>query len=303
MRNGARGITFDIGKAFSDMRLTLPCGRCIGCRLERSRQWAMRCVHESELYDKNCFITLTYNPDNLPVDGSLDVSMFQKFMKRLRKRYEVLDDDGKLVPGTGIRFFHCGEYGAELSRSHYHAILFNHDFEDKKYMSTKNGNRLYRSAILEELWPYGFCTVGDVTFESAAYVARYICKKINGPKAESHYGSKAPEYATMSRRPGIGMRWIENFGREVYRDDFVVFRGQKMKPPKAYDKAFGHEGFIGPLTREAYMRRCILRYAKFRREEAAEADEFDATPKRLMVREAVKLSRITNLSREFEREA
>jgi len=65
--------------------LELPCGQCIGCRLERSRQWAIRCVHEASMHENNCFITLTYAPEYLPPDGGLIKSDFQKFIKRLRK--------------------------------------------------------------------------------------------------------------------------------------------------------------------------------------------------------------------------
>ena len=157
--------------------LQVPCGRCVGCRLERSRQWAIRCVHEASLHKRNCFVTLTYNDVNLPEDRGLHYKHFQDFMKRLRKKY-----------GEGIRFYMCGEYGEQLGRPHFHACLFNHDFDDKKLWKTTDSNsKLYRSKELEELWPFGYSSVGDVNFESAAYVARYIMKKVNGEAAELHY--------------------------------------------------------------------------------------------------------------------
>ena len=159
----------------------------------------MRCHHEASLYQDNCFITLTYSDEHLPSDKSLHVDHFQKFMKRLRKRF-----------GEGVRYYHCGEYGEKYMRPHYHACLFNFDFPDKKIWKENNGNRLYISESLSELWPFGFVTIGDVTFESAAYVARYIMKKVNGDLAESHYERVdwdtgevyhlKPEYTTMSRR-------------------------------------------------------------------------------------------------------
>ena len=126
----------------------LPCGQCIGCRLEYSRQWAIRCMHEASLYEDNCFITLTYDQDHLPHDRSLNKSHFQKFMKRLRKRF-----------GGGIRFYHCGEYGERTRRPHYHACIFNFDFSDKKLFKIVNNHRLYTSEQLEELWPFGFSTM------------------------------------------------------------------------------------------------------------------------------------------------
>lgn len=207
--------------------LVLPCGQCIGCRLERSRQWAVRCHNEASLYEDNCFITLTYSPEFYPVDGSLDKTHFQKFMKRLRKRF-----------GKGVRYYHCGEYGEQFGRPHYHACLFNFDFKDKVLWKVENGNPLYVSDALQELWPYGFCSIGTVTFQSAAYVARYICKKVLGKDSENHYGGRLPEYTTMSRNPGIGKPWLDKFMFDVYPMDKVVIDGRQMRPPKYYDSQF-----------------------------------------------------------------
>ena len=120
--SGKRSLTFNAREAFTDKKIDVPCGRCVGCRLERSRQWAIRCVHEASLYDNNCFITLTYDSDHVPSDGSLRVEDFQNFMKRLRKS----------VAPRRVRFFHCGEYGERGDRPHYHAILFNLDFDDRE---------------------------------------------------------------------------------------------------------------------------------------------------------------------------
>lgn len=222
------GITFNARDGYIDQPVDIACGQCIGCRLERSRQWAIRCTHEASLYERNCFITLTFRDECLPVNGSLDVKLFQDFMKRLRFRF-----------GNGIRFFHCGEYGEKFGRPHYHACLFNFDFSDKyPWRKTDAGSQVYRSESLEELWPFGACEIGEVTFESAAYVARYITKKVTGDRAEDHYGGRKPEYTTMSRRPGIGKAWFDLFQKDVFPFDEVVVRGMEMKPPKYYDRLF-----------------------------------------------------------------
>ena len=230
---GKRSLVFTPREGYYDLPIKVPCGQCIGCRLERSRQWAIRCVHEASLHDRNCFLTLTYDDYHVPLDGSLNKAHFQNFMKRLRKKY-----------GVGIRYFHCGEYGEKFQRPHYHAIIFNHDFSDKYLWSSKLGNDLYRSESLEGLWPYGHSSIGDVTFESAAYVARYITKKITGKEAEQHYEycnkltgeitQRQPEYVTMSRRPGIAKGWFDKYTTDVYPSDNIVIRGKKMKPPKYY---------------------------------------------------------------------
>lgn len=208
--------------------LSVPCGQCIGCRLERSRQWAIRCVHEASLHQDNCFVTLTYAPEYLPADGSLNKRDFVLFMKRLRKRF-----------GEGIRFFQCGEYGEKFARPHHHVCLFNFDFPDKQFLSHNLGNPIYVSKALSELWPFGFSSIGSLTFESAAYVARYIMKKINGEMASKHYDGRQPEYITMSRCPGIGAGWLDLYSSDCYPKDFITVKGGiKCRPPRYYDRLY-----------------------------------------------------------------
>lgn len=211
--------------------MQVPCGQCIGCRLDRSRSWAVRCMHEASLHAENCFVTLTYAPEHLPIDKSLDLSDYQKFMKRLRKRF-----------GPNIRFYHCGEYGENTGRPHYHAILFGFDFPDKKLHTVRNGYPVWTSEILTEVWGLGLCEIGTVTFESAAYVARYIMKKVNGDKADERYFDPStgvylkPEYTTMSRRPGIGADWYDMYSSDVYPHDRVIIEGKRVRPPRYYDE-------------------------------------------------------------------
>lgn len=218
--------------------LQLPCGQCVGCRLERSRQWAMRCMHESQLHDENSFITLTFSDEH--ATESLDYRDFQLFMKRLRKKF----------PNKRIRFYMCGEYGEKFSRPHFHACLFGVGFyEDREvWRQLPSGSNLYRSKALEELWPFGFSSIGDVTFESAAYVARYVMKKMTGPKADEHYEyvdeygelrQRTPEFTRMSLKPGIGADWIRRYKTDVFRGDGsaeVMVNGKAMKPPRYYDR-------------------------------------------------------------------
>lgn len=274
--SGKRSIVFSLKSGYSDMKVTLPCGQCIGCRLDRSRQWAIRCMHEASLYTRNCFITLTFNDKY--VTDSLDKRDFVLFMKRLRKKF-----------GQGVRYFHCGEYGELLQRPHHHACLFNFDFPDKVLFSVNRGVPLYRSALLEKLWPFGFCTVGSVTFESAAYVARYVTKKITGKLAESHYQGKVPEYVTMSRRPGIARKWFESFKDDVYPSDFVVIRdGIKCRPPRYYDSIYDLQDPDSFAT------------IKSKRISRLKNHLDDLTPERLSVREEVQLSRFSHLKRSYE---
>lgn len=210
-------------------RIALPCGQCIGCRLERSREWAVRCVYEASLYQNNCFITLTYDPEHLPPDMSLKKKDWQDFMKRLRKHY----------PDKKIRFFACGEYGGQTFRPHYHAILFNHDFIDliEETKMTEYGLSRYKhSPTLEKIWGKGLCSVGEMTFESAAYCARYCLKKVNGDAAEWHYFGREPEFALMSRMPGLAAEWWNKFKKDVTGMDCTFSRGVKAPVPRYFDK-------------------------------------------------------------------
>ena len=270
-----------------DGTLELPCGQCIGCRLERSRQWAMRCLHESTLHDHNAFITLTYDDSNLPEGGSLNYPDFQKFMKRLRKRI-----------GRPVRFYVGGEYGENgTMRPHYHACLFGYDFGDKVfYKRTGSGEKIYTSKLLESLWPYGLSSVGDVTFESAAYIARYCIQKVTGDLALDHYRvitddgvivDRVPEFNHMSLKPGIGARWLAKFQTDVFPRDYVVVNGVKTKPPKYYDTLFQREN-AGTFS-EIVAQRELDGYVQTLKGENSNA--------RLSVREQVQAARLSQLKR------
>ena len=223
-RTSGGGVTFIRSRSLSGEAFKLPCGQCIGCRLERSRQWAMRCLHERRLWRRNCFVTLTYDDARLPPGGSLVKRDFQLFMKRLRKSRRDL-----------IRFYACGEYGETTLRPHYHAILFNCSFPDMTRYSVNNRDEvLYSSEELIGLWDNGHVLIGEVTFESAAYVARYCVKKLTGG-AEELYGDRLPEFGLMSRRPGIGAGYYDRYGQEVRDHDSVVVSGRPVQPPRYYD--------------------------------------------------------------------
>lgn len=231
MLHGDKGNN-DIGRI-----MLQPCRSCMPCRIARSREWATRCVLESRAFDKNCFITLTYHPDFVPKDMSLHKEDFQKFMKRLRK-----------YSGLKIRYYMCGEYGELHGRPHFHACLFGYKPDDLILYSVRRGVRLYTSSFLEKCWPNGFVTVGEVTYESAAYVARYVTKKITGDDAEQYYNGRLPEYNNMSLKPGIGTSYFEKFGDEMYNREFVVIRGNiKCKIPRyfdnIYDRYYGEHSF------------------------------------------------------------
>lgn len=246
------GVTFD--RRHRDIRkeLLLPCGRCQACRLERSKQWAIRCMHEAQMHEHNAYITLTYDEKNLPENNSLTYRDFQLFMKRLRKARSrnatafLHAPSGHLLSKREIGFYMCGEYGEKFDRPHFHAILFGIDFADKKLFSTRQNFRLYTSETLTKIWQKGHATTGAVTYQSAAYVARYVMKKITGKNAKLHYQkinnetgeiyNKTPEFNNMSRRPGIGSNWLNQYTSDVYPDGKTILNGVKINAPRYYDK-------------------------------------------------------------------
>lgn len=209
-----------------------PCGTCIECRLQKSAFIATRCVHTAKMYTQNSFLTLTYDDDHLPSDLSLSTDVIQKFWKKLRKY--IFAETGQF-----IKHYSAGEYGDGDGRRpinpHYHACLFGYDFPDKIfYKTTENGDKLYTSAILEKIWGNGFCPIGDVSFESAGYVARYTLKKIYGDDAPDHYQGRLPEKSWSSN--GLGEEWFLQWYSDVYPSDQVIIDGRIMMPPPYYDK-------------------------------------------------------------------
>lgn len=273
------GISWTPAVSFVDVPMEVPCGQCIGCRLERSRQWAVRLMHESQSCGGEAsFITLTYDEAHLPADGSLVKSDFQKFIKRLRKS----------VSPKRVSYFHCGEYGDANGRPHYHACIFNHVFDRLGVVGRNHRDEcVYESAELARLWPLGFSSTGDLTFESAAYVARYVLKKVTGDMAHEHYRRVSletgecvwlqPEYCTMSLKPGIGQAWFDSFQGDIEAYDGVVVAGQLGRVPRYYDKLRDRE---------------VLRRVKRKRERVAFKRLADQTPERLAVREEVCRSRV-----------
>lgn len=238
------------------------------------------------MHDANAFLTLTYSNENLPEDYSLDPRELQLFMKRLRKWAEP----------RKLRFFACGEYGDENLRPHYHAIIFGEGFDDRQlWRKTPSGNLSYRSSNLEKLWTLGHCEVMDLTEASAGYIARYVTKKIGGELAESHYRrvhpltglvwNVRPEFALMSRKPGIGGAWFDQFAGDAFPSDFVVLNGSKRPVPDYY-------------TRKLDEQAKLLVAGK--RKLKSFAHKHNNTPERLAVREEVLKAKTQNLKRDYD---
>lgn len=243
------------------------------------------------MHERSSFLTLTYKDSSLPPDGSLRLADWQDFAKRVRHR------NGK------FRFFHCGEYGTKSGRCHLHALIFGLDWRyDRVFVKcAKGGEELFASATLAELWPHGLHFLGEVTMESAAYVARYLMSKQHGEQADRRYGVRVdkttgevnyilkPEYTTMSRNPGIGDSWIRKYMSDVYPSDEVICKGVRCKPPKFYDQV--HE----EVDPKGHQKVKALRAKRGK----TEKNVWNHTYDRLAVRARVRAARMAHFTREL----
>lgn len=224
-------------------QIGIPCGNCIGCRLDYSRTWADRMLAEASMYKSNYFLTLTYDNDHLPPKHenspihSLNKRDAQLFMKRLRKA----------LPEQKIRFFCAGEYGPQTMRPHYHLILFNCELPDLKFLKENDLKQPYFvSDIMSKCWPFGFHIIANVNWDTCAYVARYVVKKQKG-KGSSVYEKYNfdPEFSTMSRKPGIGHDFMVDHMEELYAYGSVNIPtkdgAKSIRPCKYYDNLFDLE--------------------------------------------------------------
>lgn len=178
-----------------DGRVSVPCGRCPACRRRKQNEWAFRCMQEAKHSNKTAFITLTYDDDHLPISDlgqpTLCKHHLQKYFKDLR--YWLGD----------FRYYACGEYGDKFGRPHYHALVF------------YNGDKSFEDfeSIITSRWIYGISDFQQgVTPANAKYCCKYSMKSIG-----FDYGDCVPPFALMSRRPGIGKKFIEDINIDVFR--------------------------------------------------------------------------------------
>lgn len=237
---GKRAIVYQLRKGLYDLPATVPCGQCIECRLKASRETAIRCMHEAERHERNTVITLTYATENLPAKGSIEPAHAVKFIKDLRAWEEYRAGKGGRPPAT-FKTYGCAEYGEKGHRPHYHIILFGFDFDDKVQANGMPPG-YYTSDTLTEKWGRGGTQLMDLTFESAAYVARYITKKLTGPRAQE-YGDRLPEQTVCVTQKGLGKDWYNEWKEEIYNGDQVyrntnTGRRIPMRPPKYYDRRY-----------------------------------------------------------------
>ena len=233
--------------------IEIPCGKCIGCRIDYSKEWATRCMLEAKNYKYNAFITLTYNEENVRHTEGINIETGEtvdrltlhpeditKFMKDLRRywKYHYNEDN--------IKFYLCGEYGETTGRPHYHIIAFNLHIRDlEPFFINKNKDQIYLSETINKIWKMGQTSIGEVTWQSCSYTARYVMKKLKGKDSKEIYELLGiiPEFVRMSRNPGIGRSYFEKNKAEIYQTDELFIEDGKgkvltLKPVKYFDRLF-----------------------------------------------------------------
>ena len=229
---------------FYDEIVSVPCGKCVGCSMDYSKQWATRCYLESLQYNDNYFVTLTYDDNHLPKgplnNGTLNPDDLKKFIKDVRNYWM---NNFKHI---GVRYFAAGEYGSTGYRPHYHILFFNLPLQDlvdevpycdpvtgvtRLSKKVVNGEVYQWSEILSSIWNKGQVVVGKVSYRSCAYTARYVVKKARGSDKEFMINKLGilPEFVRMSTRPGLGSNYcLSNLAHMFEFDSISVPTGDKV---------------------------------------------------------------------------
>lgn len=226
----ARGLPIKLG--------TLPCGVCFGCRSDNARGWALRMMHESRYHESTCFVTLTYNDDHLPEYGDLRYEDLTKFWKDCRHVFQS--------PGQPFKYFVCGEYGDKSLRPHYHFAGFSFQIPDLRFFKKHNGNPYFISDTMTDVWGKGHVIIGDLSTQSAAYIARYVNKKMHGGNIRDlpdtainartgEVGQYTIERAFQSK--GLGFSFYQQYKDDIWDKDGCLYNNKYMvKPPRYYFK-------------------------------------------------------------------
>lgn len=294
----------------------IPCKWCAGCQEKYSKDWATRCMLEASQYEHNYFITLTYDEEHIPRDdyilnrktgeliendnweqGHLEPDDVVKFMKDLRRYWEYHYNH------TGIRFFLCGEYGGQTKRPHYHAILFNCPIKPemlKIHSISKSGDTLWECETIQNIWEKGFISIAEVNWDTCAYVARYVMKKMKGRVEDEFYfqNGMSPEFIRMSRMPGIGLDFFTSNFQKIYANDEIILKGHKekiqpIKPPEYYDEKFAelHPDIMADI--KEHRKRIAKEQNKLKNAQTSLTEK-----ERLKIEERTKISKWNTLKRD-----
>ena len=295
-------LSSDPNEYSNNTYIDIPCGKCVGCRIDYSRSWATRCILEAQYHSRSMFLTITYDDDNVPhscypdletgeIKDILTLSSkdFTLFIKRLRYYYSERFN-------KEFRFFACGEYGSTTLRPHYHAIIFGLELDDlKEVKQSHTGFPLYQSDLVDKAWNKGFVLLSDNTWETSAYTARYIMKKQKGEGSSVYEEFNIePEFVRMSRMPGIAKQYYDDHKHDIYKHDEIILQnGKVVKPPKYFDDMYSKE--FPEIFEEVRNKRIEAAKVSDDTKEKLYGDKY----KRLEREEIAKQSQVSKLIREL----
>lgn len=236
-------------------KTVIPCRKCIGCRIDYSRDWANRGYLESKKSpNSNYFVTLTYDDEHLPKkdeittskgitykndgtwNGCLEPKHLKKFIHDIRQHYYRKNGY------KGIKYLACGEYGTENGRPHYHVILFNCPLDADDFYAPRliDGEYYHQNKLIEKYWKRGISNVGTATWNTIAYVARYVTKKLYGDNAEDSRAQKGQIAEFIRVSNGIGRDYWEENKEKILQTDSITIRNAKgihqTKPPRYFTR-------------------------------------------------------------------
>jgi hypothetical protein len=193
----------------------VPCGHCINCKKERSKQWAFRLMCEYKEWNCSVFVTLTFDTPFLtlvpdaepPYYATISPRDITLFIKRLRKN----------LGGRKIKYYACGEYGSTTYRPHYHLIIFGVDFSD--------------TPVIEKSWSQGFVKVEDVNIATVSYVSGYVQKKLYG--SDSYPDLIYPPFSRMSKN--LGAKYFIDNASKIWEKG-ITFQGFNINVPRYFYK-------------------------------------------------------------------
>lgn len=189
---------------------TVNCGRCMPCRINKKQMWTGRLILENSAYkNTSTFLTMTYDQENVPRDGTLVPEHLNDYINRLR--------------GSSLghfRYFAVGEYGDKTERPHYHMAIFNAPPE-------------HWEEYFQKRWPYGFTKAGEITQKSAAYIAGYCTKKMTNHDDERLDG-RHPEFTRMSKKPPLGDQGMRRILETLYTRSGSTMLAKLGDVPKTY---------------------------------------------------------------------
>lgn len=219
------------GSIFQQEYLSVPCGWCLNCRIDRRNFLEDCCNYEYNNYGCGAFVTFTYDDNHIPMVTSpldniprptLRRDDVKKFLYRLRSKINYYGLDVKIC-NPRFKVLYCGEYGDSFGRPHYHFLFFGLD-----YMACQK--------IFYESWKNGSIESLPIKDGCFRYVLKYLDKQIKGVEAKKLYEDNNVEapFSYHSVKFGYGM--LSNQIGYIEKNNYMYKNGAFERPLPSYYK-------------------------------------------------------------------